>query len=279
MALLLIITGLLMSMTSSMMSGWTANSARNERRDTGRLVLDRISRDLSQTTLPLSRASTNGLQFVINPTTLTSAFELPQAVFWQAPVATDGSTNGNLAVVGYFVQWVDGAPVLSRLLINPSATTNYLIYSNPTDWISDSLLESAAPASESANYTGLLAHNVLGLWVQALDPNGNPIQQQAGGLPGENFDSRYPYTYTNSTYGSTLLTNTPSAMPASLQIAIVVLDSRTAKLLTGSEKPNPASLTGNFWSDVHSFYSGLATNIQRGAEIQSTVVRLPAGPR
>ena len=277
MALLLIITGLLLSMTSSMMSSWTADASRNERRNTARLVLDRMSRDLEQTTLPLSRDSTNGLQFVINPTTIvsTTTYELPQAVFWQAPVATDGGINGDIAVVGYFVQWVNGAPVLSRLLVNPSVTANYLIYSNPTNWITDALLQAKAPATEASSYAGLLANNVLGLWVQPLDPNGNAIQQSEVGTGS--FDSRYPYTYTNALYPGSLVTNVASALPASLQIAIVVIDSRTAKLLSGTEKPTAP--TGNFWSDIQNFYSHLPAKIQRGAEIQSTVVRLPSGSR
>ena len=277
MTILLIITGLLLSMTGSMMSSWTTDSARNERRTIGRTVFERMSRDLGQTTLPLSRGSSNSLEFIINPTTVSAAYQLPQAVFWQAPVTTDGATNGDLAEVGYFVQWADGGPVLSRLLVNPSEA-NYLIYKTPTSWISDTILLNSAPSTASAGYSGLLAKNVMGLWVQALDPSGNPIQQ-ASHLTGENFDSRLAYPYTNSIYPTAISTNSAAALPASLQVAIIVIDSRTAKLLKGTEKPSSTSLSGNFWADINSFYSSLSPRIQQGAVIQSTVIQLSPGPR
>jgi len=217
---------------------------------------------------------------MINPGGLSAAYELPQSIFWQAPVATDGGRNGNLAVVGYFVQWVTNgtsyAPCLSRLLINPSSTASYGIYSNPTGWINAAILTDNAPATAASGYAGLLADNVLGLWVQALDPQGNPIQQSVG-LPGENFDSRLGYAYTNSVYPTAASTNVSSALPAAVQVAIVVIDSRTAHRLTGTEKPT--ALTGNFWGDIQAFYSSLPAVIQKGAEIQTTKVDLANGPR
>ncbi len=122
----------------------------------------------------------------------------------------------------------------------------------------------------------LMADNVLGLWIQALDPQGNPIQQNTGAT-GENFDSRLSYAYTNSVYPNVPSTNLPPVLPAAVQIAIVIIDSRTARHLTGTEKP--AGLTGHFWSDVQTFYSGLPPIIQKGAEIQTTTVGLASGPR
>jgi type II secretory pathway component PulJ len=284
MAILSIIVVVLLSMTASMMTIWQFGQARNERRTTGQAVLERMSRDLRLASLPSSRSNTNSLEFVINPGGVSANYEFPQAVFWQAPVATDGGTNGNLAVVGYFVQWVTNGssytPCLSRVLINPSFANYYAIYSNPTSWISTSILTNNASATAASGYAGLLANNVLGLWVQALDPRGNPIQQSAsvpGSVPGENFDSRFGYSYTNSVYTSVASTNLPSVLPSAVQIAIVIVDSRTAKRLTGTEKPT--TLTGNFWSDIQTFYSSLPVVIKKGAEIQTTTVDLPNGPR
>jgi len=232
--------------------------------------------------LPSNRSTTNGLQFVINPSGVSASYEFPQAFFWQAPVATDGGTNGNLAVVGYFVQWVTNgttsAPCLSRLLINPSSTTYYSIYSNPTSWISTSILTNNAASTAASGYQGLMADNVLGLWVQALDPQKNPIQQSVG-KAGENFDSRLSYSYTNSVYTTVASTNLPPVLPAAIQIAIIVIDSRTAERLSGAEKPAASSLTGNFWNDVQTFYNSLPPVIRKGAEIQTTTVELANGPR
>jgi type II secretory pathway component PulJ len=269
-AILSIIVVVLLSITTSMISTWQLGQARNERRTVGRDALERMARDLRMASMPLSKSNTTNLEFVINPPGVSSTYELPQAVFWQAPVPSDGGTNGNLAIVGYFVQWINGAPSLSRVLINPSAGSSYIIYSSPTSWITDALIQTTAPATSSSGYAGLMAENVLGLWVQALDPRGNPIQQSTG-LAGENFDSRLPYSYTNSVYTTVPTTNQAPVLPASLQVAIVIMDSRTAKRLTGvNPKEKPSANTGNFWSDIQNFYTNLPSDIQKGAEIQTT---------
>ena len=285
-AILSVFVILLMSMLGSLTTVWQEGQSHNERRTIAQTVFDRMGRDLSQTALPVSRTNTNELQMVINPSGVGASYQNPQAIFWQAPVATDGGTNGNMAIVGYFVQWVNGTPgtpCLSRLLINPSST-NYAVYTAPTAWISTTLLNTYAPAkfvspSSANNYAGLLSPNVLGLWVQALDPRGNPIDQglSAPDIKGEAFDSRNPYSYTDGS--GNLATNIASALPASMQIAIAVIDSRTAKLLTTTGKPNYPTLTGNFWGDVQSFYNGLPSAIRKGTEIQTTTITLANGPR
>ena len=285
MAILSIILVVLTGMASSLMTTWQMWQAKNERRTVAQTVLERMAYDLRQVTLPSSR-STNNLQFVINPSGVTAAYRYPQAIFWQTPVATDGAlptSAGNLAVVGYFVQWINGAPCLSRVIINPSSTNYYDIYTNPSSWMTDAILQTNAPATAASGYVGLLADDVLGLWVQALDSSGNPIQQSSG-VAGENFDSRLSYTYTSFAYTGAsgglglMATNLAPALPARVQIAIVVVDSRTARRLTGSEKPS-TTLTGNFWGDVQNFYTNLPPIIQKGAEIRSTTVEITQGPR
>lgn len=289
-AILAIIMIVLLNMTGSLMSLWRGGQAHNERRTNTQAIFERMARDLQQASVPSTRSgsplfsNTNSLEMVINPSGVSTNYEFPQALFWQAPVASDGSTNGNLAIVGYFVQWVSGAPYLCRALINPST---YSIYSNTATsaWINDSSLSTNAPATAASGYTGLMSGNVLGLWVQALDGQGNPIQQSGSAIQGEAFDSRLGYAYTNFLYanagGPVLATNAAGALPASLQIAIVIIDSATAHHLTGTEKPNPPAsyLTGNFWGDIQNFYTSLPPVIRKGAEIQTTTVQLANGPR
>ena len=288
-AILAIIMIVLLGMTGSLSTLWQSGQARNERRTNTQAIFERMARDLQQVSLPSARSgnpalfNTNSLELVINPSGVSTKYEFPQALFWQAPVANDGSTNGNLAVVGYFVQWVDGAPYLSRVLINPSSASYYSIYSNPTSWISDNFLSNTAPATAASGYAGLMSGNVLGLWVQALDGLGNPIQQTGSAIQGEAFDSRFGYAYTNYLYTNSgnpvLATNAACALPAAIQIAIVIVDSGTAHHLTGTEKQSPAALTGNFWGDIQNFYTNLAPVIQKGAEIQTTTVEIANGPR
>jgi uncharacterized protein (TIGR02599 family) len=293
-AILSILMIILLGMTFSLSTLWQAGQAHNERRTNAQAIFERMTRDLQQVSVPSTRSgnpslfNTTSLQFVINPSGVSSNYEFPQALFWQAPVwqaQVSQATNGNLAVVGYFVQWVNGAPCLSRVVINPST---YSIYSNPATsaWINDNSLATNAPATAASNYSGLMAGNVLGLWVQALDGLGNPIQQGST-LQGEAFDSRLGYASTNFLYSPTnvagnpvlVLTNAPCALPAAVQIAIVVIDSSTARRLTGTEKPTTNSLTGNFWPDIQSFYTNLAPLIRKGAEIQTTTVSIANGPR
>jgi hypothetical protein len=287
-AILSILIIILLSMLGSLTTAWQLGQGHNERRNVAEAVFDRMSRDLSQVALPMSRVNTNSLELIINPSTVTATYRNPQAFFWQAPVATDGGTSGNLAEVGYFVEWVNGTPgtpCLARLLINPSST-DYSIYSSPTSWISDALLGKYAPASyisatASNNYAGLMAENVLGLWVQALGPDGNSIvQSNSPSLAGEAFDSRYPYAYANPYYsGIPQQTNIACALPASMQVAIAVMDTRTAQRLAITGKPTYPALSGNFWADVQGFYNGLPKTIRQGTEIETVTIPLANGPR
>jgi hypothetical protein len=59
---------------------------------------------------------------------------------------------------------------------------------------------------------------------------------------------------------------------------MVVVDARTAKRLSGSEKPSARSST-NMWDDVNAFYNGLPPGIKQGAHIYSTVMELHNAPR
>ena len=287
MTVLSILMFILLGMLGSLTSAWQLDQAHNERRTTAQTVLDRMTRDISQAAIPSARGNTNSLDFVISPpsTWIGTQYEYAQSIFFQAPVATDNGMNGNLAVVGYFIQWVNGTPgtaTLTRLLINPSSA-DYAVYNGvPNGWLSNHLLTSDAPAT-SPTYAGLLAQNVIGLWIQALDPTGTPINQTTltGHKAGEVFDSRYPYTYNNSGFtdnGANEVATVPaSALPGSVQVAIAVVDSRTAKLITAI--PSNYATSGVFWTDVQNFYNGLPPNIRKGTEIQTTTIPLANGPR
>jgi len=294
-AVLSIIMVLLAGMTGSLMTLWRGGQAHNERRTDTQAIFDRMSRDLQQMSVPAARYgnpalyNTNGLEMGINPSGVSTNFEFPQALFWQAPVANNGSTNGNLAIVGYCVQWVNGSPFLTRVLINPqtipSSANYYTIYSSPSSWISDNVITNTAPATTNSGYQGLMSPNVLGVWFQCLDGMGNPIQQGSS-IAGESFDSRLGYAYTNFLYTNSsgnpvITTYPPCALPAAIQVAIVIIDSATARHLTGTEKPmvNSTYLSGNFWNDVQYFYTNLPPIIRQGAEIQTTTVQISNGPR
>ena len=287
-AILSIIMLMLASMTGSLMSLWQGGQAHNERRTNTQAIFDRMARDLQQIAVPATRYgnpalfNTNSLEMAINPSGVSATYKFPQAMFWQAPLATDGATNGNMAIVGYFVQWVNGSPALCRVLINPSAAP-YSIYSTPGNWINDTMLTNA-PATAAYGYQGLMSPNVLGLWFQALDGTGNPTVQSADPThKGEVFDSRLSYSYVNYLYtnGGVPVSATvpPCSLPSAVQVAIVIVDSATARHLTGGPLEKPSTLSGDFWGDIQSFYNGLPAVIRKGAEIQTTTVQISNGPR
>jgi hypothetical protein len=291
MTVLSILVLVLLSMLGSLTSIWQEGQAHNERRTIAQAVLERMTRDISQAAMPLAQSNTNTLAFVINPSWLSITGANQQSIFFESPVATDGSGN---ALVGYYVKWVGaspGTPTLMRVLINPSdpsgSGTDYQVYSGPANaGISDGLLATYGAGTQASNYQGLLSENVLGVWIQALDANNTPIVQT--GLATGAYDSRLPYvynSYSGRSKGGTGVqngpsTNTPSVLPASVQVAIAVIDSRSVRRLTNAPANFPPS--GSIWTDVQNFYNNLKSvspAAAKGTEIQTTTIPLVNGPR
>lgn len=290
-AILLIIVVMLGAMTSHVSRMWTEINGQSQRRTIGRALLQFMARDIQQARLSVpswqygpspdaayfyptfAGSGSNGtLQFLVNDLAVTgTACMNPCSVFWQAPVA-ENSTQGNIAEVGYFVQWdtttTPGKPkaYLCRYYVDATSTSGtapyFGIYSSGTDaWVSGtSPLMSAtavAPATPSHSYSGWLADNVIGLWVRCvvsgtstkgivctgssitgfLGPS-NPFGAVAI-VPPNSVNTHYTY---DSEYGYgdplTNLSHPGPALPPAVEITMVVLDSNTAAKIT------PAMLTG-----------------------------------
>lgn len=268
---------ILLSIAGSLSSFWQLGISHNERRSSVLAAFSRMARDLRFAAAPINPASTN-FQFVINPTNVGANYRLPQAAFWQAPVASD-RTRGDMALVGYFVQWVaesnGSIPKLCRLLID---STNFQ-FQKPSDWVNDALIASNAPANKASGYQGQLAENILGIWMQPLDQAKRPITANANNAsyPNGEFDSTAGYR-TALTNGTNTVPYTFSrALPASVEVAVVAVDARTGKRLTGSERPGPR--TADMTNDVNTFYTNLPQGIKQGARIYTTVIDLQSAPR
>ena len=184
-----------------------------------------------------------------------------------------------MALVGYFVQWVkeaDGSvPKLCRLLVD----SNYQMQ-KPSDFVSDALIASNAPATKASGYAGQLAENVLGLWIRPLDQREDPIlnDAKAEAFPSGQFDSARGYTVGITNASGTLVTKVfAPALPASLEVVVVAVDARTAKRLSGDEKPG--ARTADMRADVDAFYNRLPQEIKQGARIYRTVIDLHSAPR
>ncbi len=226
-----VILALLVTILSQMLSHtsgiWLMRNAQVEKSEGGRAILEFISKELQSAQLPIDRTDTASLQLLVNPTTLSGAYQNPNAIFWQAPVATD-STFGDLAEIGYFVQWDEstkGNPHanLCRFFVNPAnpavSSTTYLIYTQPTNWINDGVINAIAPANRSNNYQGLLVENVIGFWVSCLQHSGTAIS-----CGTSTFDSRTGYQESGNTFH----------LPAAIDLSFVMIDRISAKRITSS---------------------------------------------
>ena len=144
-----------------------------------------------------------------------------------------------MAEVGYFVKWnTDNAsnpkPYLCRFSAENSPTgTNFYIYSSPNAWLSDSIINAVAPADQASAYQGLIAENVVALFVQCLDKYGQPVATNAAGIPfsaNPRFDSRQGYIDSKNA------TNAACALPPVVRFGFVLVDSRSALRIGPTEK-------------------------------------------
>ncbi|HSI83975.1 MAG: PilW family protein [Candidatus Methylacidiphilales bacterium] len=221
---------------------WALTESQNQHRQRARAMLDFMASEMRQTVYPADSVRP-GLQFVINPTSLSSGAHFNRdAVFWQAPIATD-TTHGDLAEVGYFVRWSGTQASLCRYFVNPG-DANYLIYNNPEAWITDTLLAEVTPADKASRYRGLFLENVVGLWVDARTSSGAAY---AG-------NSR-----------------TALRLPAYAEVSLVLIDSSTARRLTAADVATIRTLNSTATTPAQ-FIQQLPAGLRSGCSYVSTVV-------
>ena len=240
MAILILLVAILSSIFSSVSKTSQLGYANNERIQNILAITDFIRTDLRSALLPINRPDTNNLQLVVNPGSIGAAFKNPHAIFWQAPTATD-QTLGDVSEVGYFVKWntdnpSNPHPYLCRFAAenstNSAIAANFLIYSSPAAWLTDSIINAVAPANIGNAYQGLIAENVVALFVQCLDAKGQPIARNAAGAAFSNalFDSRQGFT--DSANKSTAA----CALPPVVRLGFVLIDSRSAVRIGTAEQ-------------------------------------------
>ncbi len=223
MAVLVILVGLLAQMLNQATQIWNQGESNKERLQDLRALADFMGNELQGALLPINRTSIDNLEFVVNPEG-AEQFKFRDSVFWQCPLATDQS-SGDVAEIGYFVRWdetnpANPRPILCRFYADPTSE-HFLIYSKPTTWTSENTIEAVAPGDKEHNYTGLFAENVLGLWVDCIDKDGNVIS-----TAGEKWSSRPPEATPQP----------PCTLPVAIDLGLVMIDSRSAKRLTPSLK-------------------------------------------
>lgn len=213
---------------------WTKNENKSDLRESARTAINIMASELKQAALPVYRADTNGLQMVINPASVT--YKNRDCIFWQAPIATS-QTRGDLAIVGYYVKNVGNTWKLCRLFINPD-DPDYLMYSGG-DWVTTSLLDTKAPATEASNLEGVFLDNVPGMWVTAYDNAGVAYSTSSP------FDSRVE-----------------KRLPARIDISLVLLDkSAASRVQAGLTLPSSSGSTS-----AEAYLNSLPASIRPNAQ-------------
>lgn len=224
---------------------WLSARAKVEGNRGARLLADLIAPELRAAMLPAETVGTPGnpnLQFLINPdlSSVPETYRNPHCLFWQAPLATETSL-GEIAEVGYFVKWEEtgdsARPSLRRFFVNPtvyeSATgmqvrnPDFLIYQN-VKWLTPALLERVAPADVASGYAGLVAENVLGLWIRCYGADGREIASALGSAQrATSFDSRIGYQLRRASTSQPGLVET-RYLPTRVALSIAEVDAQRA---------------------------------------------------
>jgi prepilin-type N-terminal cleavage/methylation domain-containing protein len=237
-AILSLLVILLASLVSAVNRAWISGEQQVSEFQDGRAVLELISRELSQAII------SPRLQLVQNPV-MPAGLKLranSDTIFWQAPIASGAS--GNLAEVGYFLVEDNSTPnsgaeifQLKRFFVPPSDPNNYQIFSNPPS-------DSSAPWVSSyvnAPVTTSVASGVVALWIRCFDINGDLIPWllndpgnvgQVGTLKfnsAAHFQPAIPGRNSSFLYTDRKSTAQAHALPASIEVTIVTVDSRTFK--------------------------------------------------
>ncbi len=324
----------LLTMTNTVNLTWLVNSNKAEVLQTGRAVLNQISRDLSASLLRPD-FKTQYLQMIENPdlsgTPLNTNPKIvsgTDTLFWQSALAKfinqTPPTLDHLTVAGYYL--ADDSTTKQRSLYRfyserplPSQAYNsnpaYNLYQvNPSKaagWLTGGLLATTSSIWDGSASAGqgatILTQNVLGLWIRCRDVNGYPIpyaQVQDPSTTSVKYDSSWNGPIPS---GSASLNGngggTSSRLPASIEVSIVCIDSRSLSRLQAQGKvlptitavtdpsdgitdPNPALVgdsnvldkntnSDSYRASIVAFMNSAVFTSQKGIELQSFTVIIP----
>lgn len=241
-AVFLMLAALLLSMTSEAGKMWQRAESQKARRQVARIIMETMTRDLEAAAFPLALNATNSLQFLVGPSTGTEDL-YPNAAFWQTAVMGNGPAGG-LAEVGYFVQWHGKKSALCRYFV-ASTNSDSLFSDNQggwEDWLTPAKVATYAPGLRNSDtFAGLVAENVLGLWITLYDSNN--------------------VAYTN--YNSRITT----VRPVAAEVGIAVIDPHTAERLS-----DPGTIA--YTPTIDTFVTNLPESIRDGVQTFKTRIQL-----
>jgi len=256
-AILTILVVILSGVFGGVSKTFQLGQSSSERLQNIRAITDLITGELRSALLPVNRTDKASLQFLVNPSHISTNFRNADAIFWQSPVAAD-QTLGDVAAVGYFVKWDTSKPAnprpnLCRFYVSDvSSGTNFLVYSQAggsVPWLTDTLINAVAPGDKANAYQGLIAENVVALFAECLDAKGRAIENTYTGAAFANkgFDSRLGFTDADGTKSADFANATGSlspicVLPPMVRLSFVLVDARTAARITPGQKTTLVAL-------------------------------------
>lgn len=209
---------------------WQQADGQKTRRQNARILLDTMARDLQAAVIPMGTNAATPILFQMNPGG-PDPDTRGDALYWQ--VASSFRRNGNdIGTVGYYVSPANDTLALCRLYTNAPVAD---------PWTYRNTLAPATPP----DYEGLLAENVLAMFVTLYDKSGAVIAE-----PGETYSSPNP--------------------PAFAEIALVIADGRALQRVSG-----PLVFEG---ASADALFSNLPPAVRSHAQIFRTRVDLPPAP-
>jgi hypothetical protein len=234
-AMMVLLAGVSTQIGKMLTEGYSQNQNRNSARIAMNFMIHEMKQALisRQKNYSLGATSVSALQFVINPSALSQEYANPDAVFWQAPIATVTS-SGDIAEVGYFIarqskiDGVSGRAIyhsdLCRFYVTPADTSNFKIYTNPDAWVTTALVAQFVP--QYPDYQGLFLENVIGLWVVPYKSDGSIMNTTAGAGNSMTTDHSYDSRTNN------LISAPIDRLPSLVQVSMLIIDSHSIKKLT-----------------------------------------------
>lgn len=281
------VLSLLVVLISSVLSGvnkaWVAGEERVENYQTGRAILELITRELKSAVISPS------LQFIQNPP-MGTAEQNPwnqrknsNALFWQSTL-TSGPA-GNICEVGYYL---DKTFRLRRFYVPPDSAS-YNVYGAPPSALTAPWVTNFDPINQSGLFS-TVADGILGLWVRCMDRNGDtiPWYQSTGVLynSAATFQPAIPGQFSSFKYTNAATTAQAHLLPYSVEITVITLDAKTLQRsgtaaipgmppdtsdASSPNVPSPNDIPGA----IRYFEQKLVLNKIKSARTFSTSVRLP----
>lgn len=153
------------------------------------------------------------------------------SLFWMtaSPASRSGS---DIMTVGYFIRRTDTGSILCRAQLSGAV---------PNLWTQAATL---APADASSNYKGLAADGVLAMFVTLFDESGAVLRE-----PSDTYSEK--------------------DLPYSVEVALVIADTRTAQRLVGNLGAADSAVTAD------AFVTAVGEQYRSGIQVYRTRVDIP----